>query len=98
MSTTIFPASSCLGPTPSDSQSVLFAFLLAFTSSLPTLPLGLYQTFVLEEQHGFNKTTPSLYFIDMLKSWALGIIIGTPLLATFLYIFEWAGDRFVLGS
>jgi len=59
------------------------------------LPLGLYQTFVLEEQHGFNKTTLSLYFIDMIKGWALGIVLGTPLLAAFLYIFEWAGDRFV---
>ncbi|KAH9984847.1 peptidase family M48-domain-containing protein [Russula vinacea] len=77
------------------SQSVLFVFLLAFTSNLPTLPLGLYQTFVLEEQHGFNKTTLTLYFADMLKGWALGIVIGTPLLSAFLYIFEWAGDRFV---
>jgi STE24 endopeptidase len=68
---------------------------LAFTSNLPTLPLGLYQTFVLEEQHGFNKTTLTLYFADMLKGWALGIVIGTPLLSAFLYIFEWAGDRFV---
>jgi STE24 endopeptidase len=50
---------------------------------------------VLEEQHGFNKTTLSLYFIDMIKGWALGIVLGTPLLAAFLYIFEWAGDRFV---
>jgi len=83
------------GPEYQISQSVLFAFLLAFTSYLPSLPFGLYQTFVLEEQHGFNKTTLSLYFTDTLKSWAIGIVIGTPVLATFLYIFEWAGDRFV---
>ncbi|KAI9438345.1 peptidase family M48-domain-containing protein [Lactarius indigo] len=83
------------GPEYLISQSVLFVFLLTFTSTLPTLPLGLYQTFVLEEQHGFNKTTLSLYFIDMIKGWALGIVLGTPLLAAFLYIFEWAGDRFV---
>ncbi|KAI0298335.1 metalloendopeptidase [Multifurca ochricompacta] len=70
-------------------------FLLTFISTLPTLPLGLYQTFVLEEQHGFNKTTLSLYFADMLKGWALGVFLGTPLLTAFLYIFEWAGDRFV---
>jgi STE24 endopeptidase len=68
---------------------------LAFVSTLLSLPFGLYETFILEERHGFNKVTPSLYFIDMLKGWALGIVIGTPLLAAFLYIFEWAGDRFV---
>ena len=50
---------------------------------------------MLEEQHGFNKTTLSLYFIDIIKGWALGIVLGGPLLALFLHIFEWAGDRFV---
>ncbi|KAI0301353.1 metalloendopeptidase [Russula brevipes] len=83
------------GPEYLISQSVVFVFVLTFTSTLPTLPLGLYQTFVLEEQHGFNKTTLSLYFADMLKGWALGIVLGTPLLSAFLYVFEWAGDRFV---
>jgi STE24 endopeptidase len=73
----------------------VFVFLLTFFSTLPTFPLGLYQTFVLEEQHGFNKTTLSLYFTDILKGWALGIVLGAPLLSVFLYIFEWAGDRFV---
>jgi STE24 endopeptidase len=73
----------------------VFVLLLTFISTLPTLPVGLYQTFVLEEQHGFNKTTLSLYFIDMLKGWALGIVLGAPLLSAFLYVFEWAGDRFV---
>ena len=62
---------------------------------IPTLPLGLYQTFVLEEKHGFNKTTPGLYVADMLKGWTIGFVLGAPLLAAFLYVFEWAGDRFV---
>ena len=62
---------------------------------IPTLPLGLYQTLVLEEKHGFNKTTPGLYVADMLKGWAIGFVLGAPLLAAFLYVFEWAGDRFV---
>jgi STE24 endopeptidase len=62
---------------------------------IPTLPLSIYQTFVLEAKHGFNKTTPALYVTDMLKSWLLGIVLGSPLLAAFLYVFDWAGDRFV---
>ncbi|KAI0043051.1 hypothetical protein FA95DRAFT_1499212 [Auriscalpium vulgare] len=76
-------------------QSIVFIFTLTFLSALPTLPLGLYQNFVLEEQHGFNKMSLGLYFADMAKGWALGLILGSPLLAAFLYIFEWAGDRFV---
>jgi STE24 endopeptidase len=54
-----------------------------------------YQTFVLEEQHGFNKTTPGLFVADTIKGWFIGSAIAAPFLAGFLRIFEWAGDRFV---
>lgn len=69
--------------------------VLTIISTVPTLPLNIYQTFVLEEQHGFNKTTPLLFVTDMLKGWAVGFTLGLPLLAAFLYVFEWAGDRFI---
>jgi CAAX prenyl protease N-terminal, five membrane helices len=69
--------------------------ILFFVSSIPTLPFSIYQTFVLEEKHGFNKTTPGLFVADLLKGWALGFVLGAPFLAAFLYIFKWAGDRFV---
>jgi len=36
-----------------------------------------------------------LFVTDLLKSWAIGFVIGMPFLATFLYVFKWAGDRFV---
>ncbi|KAF9005120.1 peptidase family M48-domain-containing protein [Cyathus striatus] len=61
----------------------------------PTLPLSVYNTFVLEERHGFNKTTPALFVADLFKGWALAFALGAPFLAAFLYIFQWAGDRFV---
>jgi STE24 endopeptidase len=63
-----------------------------FISTVPSLPLSLYQTFVLEEKHGFNKTTVGLFFADLVKSWVLGIAFGGPLLAGFLKIVKWAGD------
>jgi STE24 endopeptidase len=64
-------------------------------SSVPAIPLSIYSTFVLEEKHGFNKTTPGLFVADMLKGWGIGFAIGAPFLAAFLKIFKWAGDRFV---
>ncbi|KAG5645300.1 hypothetical protein DXG03_006489 [Asterophora parasitica] len=76
-------------------QSIGFVFILFFLSSIPTLPLQVYGTFVLEEKHGFNKTTASLFVTDMLKGWGLAFVLGAPFLAVFLYIFKWAGDRFV---
>ncbi|KAL0564470.1 zinc metalloprotease [Marasmius crinis-equi] len=76
-------------------QSIVFSFLMYLLSSLPTLPLSVYSTFVLEEKHGFNKTTPGLFVADFLKGWAVAFVLGAPFLAAFLYIFKWAGDRFV---
>ncbi|RDB21780.1 CAAX prenyl protease 1 [Hypsizygus marmoreus] len=83
------------GPEYEILQSIGFVFILFFLSSIPTLPLSIYGTFVLEEKHGFNKTTPSLFVIDLLKGWGLAFVLGSPFLAAFLYIFKWAGDRFV---
>ncbi|TDL13826.1 hypothetical protein BD410DRAFT_797487, partial [Rickenella mellea] len=56
---------------------------------------NIYQTFVLEEKHGFNKTTPQLFVADIVKSFGLGFAIGAPFLSAFLWVFKWAGDRFV---
>ncbi|OCH91553.1 hypothetical protein OBBRIDRAFT_774956 [Obba rivulosa] len=83
------------GPAYEISQSIAFVFILALISTIPNLPLSVYQTFVLEEKHGFNKTTPGLFIADLLKGWALAFAIGAPFLAAFLYVFRWAGDRFV---
>ncbi|KAG6833348.1 hypothetical protein H0H87_008524 [Tephrocybe sp. NHM501043] len=76
-------------------QSIVFVFVLYFLSTIPTIPLSLYGTFVVEEKHGFNKMTPSLFVADLFKGWALAVVLGSPFLAAFLYIFKWAGDRFV---
>lgn len=59
------------------------------------LPWAYFYTFVVEEAHGFNKTTKSLFVTDTLKGWALGAIIGWPVLAGFLKIIEKAGSNFV---
>ncbi|KAF8966136.1 peptidase family M48-domain-containing protein [Flammula alnicola] len=83
------------GPEYQILQSVAFVFIMFFVSSLPTMPLQAYGTFVLEEKHGFNKTTPKLFITDLLKGWGLAFVLGAPFLAVFLYIFQWAGDRFV---
>ncbi|GJE99954.1 peptidase family M48-domain-containing protein [Phanerochaete sordida] len=76
-------------------QSVVFTFITYLASSLPTLPLSVYHTFVLEEKHGFNKTTPALFVADLLKGWMLAIAIGTPAISGFLWVFKWAGDQFI---
>ncbi|KAN0078080.1 Peptidase family M48 domain containing protein [Tylopilus felleus] len=83
------------GPEYEITRSLVFAAVLFMVSSAISTPLSVYQTFVLEEKHGFNKTSPTLYVTDLLKGWLLAFAIGGPFLAVFLYVFKWAGDRFV---
>jgi STE24 endopeptidase len=54
-----------------------------------------YYTFVIEERHGFNKTTKKLWVSDQIKTFALAIVLGLPFLAGFLKVIEKAGKNFV---
>ena len=55
------------------------------------LPLSLYHTFVLEQRFGFNKTTPRLFAIDLIKKLVLVVVIATPLIAAALWLMERMG-------
>jgi hypothetical protein len=59
------------------------------------LPLDYYSTFVLEERHGFNKSTKKLWVVDQIKTWILFVVLGFPIIAAFLRIIDWAGKSFV---
>lgn len=50
------------------------------------LPLSWYSTFRLEERFGFNKTTPALWLGDLLKSTAVGALIGLPIVALIVWL------------
>ena len=71
------------------------AVILTFTfiSSLLDLPFSLFNTFVIEEKFGFNRTTIKTFFIDMIKGSALGLVIGVPLLYVILWLMEQSGDQ-----
>ncbi len=65
-------------------------------SSLLELPFEIYRQFVLEARFGFNRMTPRLFIVDLLKSTALGVVLGLPLLLAVLWLMREAGDRWWL--
>ncbi len=67
---------------------LIFIGLLLFAQQALSTPFELYDTFVLEEQFGFNRTTLATWFVDHLKGAVLGVLIGAPLLALLLWLFE----------
>ncbi len=70
----------------------LFILCVLAISSILDRPLGLYRAFVLEAKYGFNKMTLKLYFMDLLKTTVLFVIIGTPMILLVLWIMQHAGS------
>ena len=74
------------------------ALLIAFVGigALVEIPMSWYQTFVLEERFGFNKMRLGLWLADLLKSAAIGAVIGIPLAALILWLMGAAGPQWWL--
>lgn len=60
--------------------TLLFFGVLFLASEILTLPFSIYNTFVIEEKFGFNKTKTSTFIFDKLKTWMLAVVIGGLLL------------------
>ena len=55
------------------------------------IPVSYYRTFVIEEQFGFNKMTPQMFFVDLAKQGTLAVLLGLPLLLGILWLMEGMG-------
>ncbi len=72
-------------------NGLLYIGILLLAYSLLMLPFSIYATFVIEERFGFNRSTRRTFFVDNVKGLALAVLIGTPLLAGILSLFDYAG-------
>ena len=77
-------------------QSGIFFLILFILNSFISIPFSYYNTFVIEEKFGFNKTTKLTFFIDIIKSTILSFFIGGILLFLALYLYENLNDGFWL--
>ncbi len=82
---------AALGPLGGMAQQLALLAAFALINGLIELPLSLYQTFVVEQRFGFNKMTWQLWLSDLLKSAAVGALIGLPLAALVLWLMGAAG-------
>ena len=77
---------------------LIFFGILGLAFDLLNTPFAVYDTFVIEQRFGFNKTTPLLFVTDKLKGWLLTVVIGGGLMAlivwfylqTTIYFWLWA--------
>jgi STE24 endopeptidase len=61
-------------------------------SSFIDLPFEYYKTFVVDEQFGFNKMTPSMFVSDLIKHSLVGLALGAPILFVALWLMQSAGQ------
>lgn len=67
-------------------QGVALIGLFGLASWLLGLPFAWYRTFRLEAAFGFNQTTVSTFVADQIKGIMLAVVLGTPLVASVLYV------------
>lgn len=78
-------------------KSVLFVDLFVTFNFVALLPFELYGKFVLDGRYGFNKSTPALYAIDLLKGALLFIFLGSLLVAALSAVIEYVKYWWIAG-
>ena len=77
-------------------RSGVFFLILFILNSVISIPFSYYNTFIIEEKYGFNKTSKSTFFLDIIKSTILSILIGGFLLFAALYLYDNINEGFWL--
>ncbi len=72
---------------------LIFTAILFLGISIISVPFDWFKTFVIEEKYDFNKTDTKTFILDRVKSFFLGLVIGSPLLALILWFFYSAGSN-----
>lgn len=76
--------------------ALVFFGIIMIASDILSTPFSYYSTFVIEEKYGFNKTTRKTFFLDKLKGWLMGAIIGGIILGAIIWFYQTTGKNFWL--
>ena len=72
----------------------VFVVILTLIDTVITIPFSLYGTFVVEQKHGFNKSTLALFFQDKVMTIGLTFLLGVPVLSLIIWIIRIGGPNF----
>jgi STE24 endopeptidase len=67
---------------------LIFIFIFFFIFEIFEIPFSIYSIFKIEEKFGFNKMKKKTFFLDLIKSWIISIIIISIIFPIILFIFS----------
>ncbi|MBW2938337.1 M48 family metallopeptidase [Aureisphaera sp. CAU 1614] len=76
--------------------ALIFFGIIMLADDVLSTPFSYYNTFVIEEKYGFNKTTISTFILDKLKGWLMSAILGGGILSLIIWFYESTGSNFWL--
>lgn len=76
--------------------ALIFFGIIMLANDVLSTPFSYYNTFVIEEKYGFNKTTISTFILDKLKGWLMAAILGGGVLSLIIWFYESTGSNFWL--
>ncbi len=79
-------------------QTFLFLSILLILNTIITLPFNYYRTFSIEARYGFNKSTKSLFFKDVLRNIVLSTVLTSGIAVLLHALYLGLGDAFVLSA
>ena len=77
-------------------MQMLAVLLLAVLSSLASLPFSYWDTMVIEEKYGFNRSTGKTFWADQIKGLIINLVITLAIGSLLLWLHQSLGDWLIL--
>jgi STE24 endopeptidase len=75
-------------------QSVYFVLFLTVVDVVISFPFSYYDTFIIEQKHGFNQQTFGFFLKDKAKKIVLNLVLTLPILSGIIWLVQWGGEYF----
>ena len=76
---------------------IFFGFIMIGSEIIST-PISYYNTFVIEEKFGFNKTTKQIFWVDKIKDLLMSVLLGGAILSLISWFYLLTENNFWIYS
>ena len=78
--------------------TLIFFGIIMIGSEIISTPISYYNTFVIEEKFGFNKTTKQIFWVDKIKGLLMNILLGGAILSLISWFYLLTENNFWIYS